>query len=228
MLVPNSVFSTAAGQGTSSRTPPLATRPSLHPSATCLHLAYPVAGSAATGQPNVAAINAAIKAQSKAAVAQGQPATWLVSFRTSPAQIADQAQAISAASALPADQAMSLARQQVFASVKTRVLGAAVLNAANSLVGPELVGGGQPQGSLQIERDYANLPITAVSISSAAELQRLRAHQEVLSVTPNLVARVANTQAFNLVSVLLVQGLTLPTIVMQTSQGSALMTPICT
>lgn len=86
---------------------------------------------------------------------------------------------------------------QVYKAVKASVLGAAFVNPSSSLVTPEVTE--EPQGSLQIVRDYSHLPIVAVRISSAAVLERLRADSNVLSVEPDLIARTANTKAFGLV-----------------------------
>lgn len=123
----------------------------------------------------------------------------LVTLRTSQQQIEAQAQTISAASVteLPAHQATIAAQVQVYAAVKASVLGAALISPSSSLVTPEVTD--QPQGNLHIVRDYSHLPIVAVSISSPAVLDRLRAHPDVLAVEPNWIARTANTQAFGLV-----------------------------
>lgn len=46
----------------------------------------------------------------------------------------------------------------------------------------------EPLASVEVLEDYSHLPITFVSISSAEELARLRAHPDVVNVEPNQVA----------------------------------------
>lgn len=120
-----------------------------------------------------------------------------MTFKTTQQQIEAQARATTG-SDLPTAQDISTARVQVFDTVKSRVLNAAVISPVAGLITPEGAAA-QPQPSLQVVLDYSHLPITAVSISSAAELSRLRAHPDVLSVTPNLVARTTNTASYNAV-----------------------------
>jgi hypothetical protein len=127
------------------------------------------------------AANAAIVAQATAAVAAGQPSEWLISFRTSEQQITDQAQVISAASALPAAEAATAARLQHYRALKAR---AGVLQGETGAASTDA----EPLTSVQVLEDFSHLPITFVSISSADELARLRAHPDVLNMEPNKLA----------------------------------------
>jgi hypothetical protein len=130
------------------------------------------------------AANAAITAQATAALTAGQPSEWLISYHTSEQQIADQAQVISAASALPAAQADTAARLQHFRALKARVLQGAAGAASTANAGTA----SEPLPSVQVLEDFSHLPITFVSIRNAEELARLRAHPNVLNVEPNKVA----------------------------------------
>lgn len=162
---------------------------------------------AASPAEGATAANAVIEAQSEAAVAAGQPAKWLVTFRVSEQQVAAQAQAVQQAAGLDAEttaasaHAAAVARRQVYAAVKSRVLGGggAAASPTASVVTESSSGAAQAQSQLplapvQVLADYSHLPITFVSISSAVELARLRSNPEVLSVKPNGVARTMGMQ----------------------------------
>jgi hypothetical protein len=146
---------------------------------------YPSAGPLEGAPSGVAegpdAANAAIIAQATAAVAAGQPSEWLVSYRTSEQQIADQAQVISAASALPAAQADTAARLQHYRDVKART---GVLQGGAGAAST----GAEPLPSVQLLEEFTHLPVAFVSISSADDLARLQAHPDVLNVEPNKLA----------------------------------------
>jgi hypothetical protein len=147
-------------------------------------------------QSTVTAENVAIATAAEAAVAAGKPARWLVSFRVPEQQIEVQASAVatSAGPELPARQAADIARRQVYAAVKSSVLGATTATATSTDAVVTEAGAAQPQPSLAVVTDYSHMPITLVSISSAAELARLRANPYVASVSADGIVR---TMAMN-------------------------------
>ena len=97
----------------------------------------------------------------------------------------------SAGAAVPSPEAESLARQQVYGAIKARVLGAAAAPSSAGVTEEAGVASAQQQqaGTVQVLKDYSHMPITFASISSAAELARLRAHPDVASVVANGIAR---------------------------------------
>jgi hypothetical protein len=147
--------------------------------------------------------DADIAAQTASATALGQPGNWLVAFRVSEEQVAAHTQALAQSASLPPDSAAAVeieARSQAYAAVKTKVLGLAAAEAVAS--GSTLPTGTAPapaSPSLQVLADYSHLPVTYVSISSAAELARLRADPDVLSVSPNRRVKPAASAALELI-----------------------------
>jgi hypothetical protein len=122
----------------------------------------------------------------------------LVTFRVPEQAVADQAGAIStsAGAASPGD-VLNAARKQANAAVKSRVLGPAAAAAAPSSGRGRVVderGGASataaaPGGGVAVVTDYTSLPVTLVSVSSAAQLAALRAHPDVASVVADGVVR---------------------------------------
>lgn len=150
----------------------------------------------AVQQPSTEAINAAIAAQATAAVEAGKAAEFLVVFRTREDAVASRAQAISTAAGLETstEQTLATARRQEFRAVKARVLEATTAPSASATeAGPQQA---TTSPAIQVTADFKNLPITAVSISSAAQLARLQADPDVLSVQANGVVQVASAAAW--------------------------------
>jgi len=150
------------------------------------------AAPAATSPIPTAAANAAIAAQAEADVAAGQPVQWLITFRAPEEQVVARARIISqsAGATLPQTQIENKARRAVYSGIKARVLGPAAQATSAAVI--EEAGAASPQqqqGSVQIITDYHFMPITYVSISSAAELERLRSNPDVLSVMANGIVR---------------------------------------
>jgi hypothetical protein len=150
--------------------------------------------------------NAAIVAAAAASIAANQPTRMLVTFRVPEQAVVDQAGAIStraAAEGMPPAEVLTAARQQVNAVVKARVLGGAAMQQqvrpGGHTRGPAVSGappgaaaqgsGGGRAGHVAVVADYLNLPITLVSISSAAQLAALRAHPDVVSVVADRVVQ---------------------------------------
>lgn len=178
----------------------------------CLIRCLPAAGAVSTAsiqpgtpvgsvpQSAVTTENIAIATAAEAAVAAGRPARWLVSFRVPEQQIEVQASAVATAAGpeLPVRQAATIARQQVYAAVKSSVLKAAAAPTSATATSTDAIvteaGSAQAQPSLAVVTDYSHMPITLVSISDAAELARLRANPYVASVSADGVVR---TMAMN-------------------------------
>lgn len=135
----------------------------------------------------------------------------MVSFRVPQAQVAAQARIISqsAGTDTPPPGADLQARQQVFAAYKSQLLGPAARpvpasQAAASTViteAGESAAAAQPGSSVVVVQDYEHLPITKVSISSAAELARLRADPNVLSVEAIGIVRAASLDGWEHIGV---------------------------
>lgn len=149
---------------------------------------------AAVARPTPVAVeNAAIAAQAEAAVAAGQPAQWLVTFRAPEERVVARARIISqsAGTAIPQTQIDNIARREVYTGIKSRVLSTAAQATSGTVI--EEAGAAsqqqQQQGGVQVITDYDYMPITYVSISSAADLERLRSNPDVLSVMANGVVR---------------------------------------
>lgn len=153
-------------------------------------------------EPSTAAINAAIAAQATAAVQAGEAAEFLVVFRTREEAVASRAEAISTAAGLeiPTEQTLAAARRQEFRAVKALVLDTApatapsAVNTITTEAGPQQA---TASPAIQVTADFQNLPIAAVSISSAAELARLQADPNVLSVQPNGIVRAVSAAAWS-------------------------------
>jgi len=150
------------------------------------------ATTAAASPTPVAVENAAIAAQAEAAVAAGQPAQWLITFRAPEERVAARARVISqsAGITIPQTQIDNIARREVYKGIKSKVLSAAA-QATSATVIEEAGAASQQQqlGGVQVITDYDYMPVTYVSISSAAELERLRSNPDVLSVMANGVVR---------------------------------------
>jgi hypothetical protein len=148
----------------------------------------------------VTAANIARATAAEAAVAAGNAADFLVSFRVSEPP-GDEVQSTSTGIDLPTVKAADKARQRAYAAAKTSVLG--VLSPAvqpTAAVAPDSVtteaGAAASTAAararhppVQLIRDYTHLPISFVQISSPEELARLRANPMVASVVANGVAR---------------------------------------
>jgi hypothetical protein len=135
-------------------------------------------------------------------VQAGEAAEFLVVFRTREEAVASRAQAISTAAGLeiPTEQTLAAARRQEFRAVKALVLDTApatapsAVNTITTEAGPQQA---TASPAIQVTADYQNLPIAAVSISSAAELARLQADPNVLSVQPNGIVRAVSAAAWS-------------------------------
>jgi hypothetical protein len=75
----------------------------------------------------------------------------------------------------------------VYNAVKSQVL-SAVARPTSAAITDE-AGAAQSVPSVRVLQDYSHLPVTFVSISSAADLARLRAHPNVVSVRANGLVR---------------------------------------
>jgi len=158
----------------------------------CFIPAAAQATAAAASPIPITAQNAAIAAQAEAAVAAGQPAQWLITFRAPEERVTARAGIISqsAGTTIPQTQIDNIARREVYKGIKSKVLRAAAQATSATVI--EEAGAAsqqQQQGGVQVITDYDYMPITYVSISSAAELERLRSNPDVLSVMANGVVR---------------------------------------
>lgn len=112
-------------------------------------------------------------------------------------QAAAQAAGLAPASTVDIDNA---ARSQVYAAVKAKVLGPAAAEAiATDSTSQQRDAPASATPSLQVLADYSHLPVTYVSISSDEELERLRVHPDVLSVSPNRRVKPVASAALELV-----------------------------
>lgn len=114
---------------------------------------------------------------------------------------------------LPPPHVELAARRQVYAAVKSRVLGAAAAASASSTLttpaggnsstssstGPSATQAAPAQGPVQVLTDYSHLPVVFVSVNSPEELARLKSSPDVLSVAPNKRVRATSSAALDLI-----------------------------